>query len=280
MATCFRSSYRSLLVAMLVLMLLAISNMAQAQVTSSITKFNFALQDIHYFEGTTNILILDENDEFWFSQNEGTNWTSINFAEEGYAIMKNPYFSSQVIVLVNNRVQYITNDNGVTWNELNIPLEAQIPIFSFHPDDSKFMLFHGKNCALESYCPTSVYYTTNGGRTWTPFLNYAYYCMWGLTKEFRVVQKNTIYCIETSDNVFILTRSDDYYQTSNILIGHDVYGMKIVDDFFLVATENVQGHCPNSQMCGSLFTSTDGINFNLGKFPPAVLASQYVISSS
>ena len=62
---------------------------------------------------------------------------------------------NQVILLGYDRLHFMTTDNGVTWKNITVPFQPQIPIFNFHPDDSNYLIFHGQNCNLDS-CPTSV----------------------------------------------------------------------------------------------------------------------------
>jgi len=127
------------------------------------------------------VLLQDANNGFWFSKNEGGSWRRLSLDSESVFFYPHSYFDNQVlffflfllftfdfekkktgifdhqgIIVGYEKNHWRTDDSGESFTGFEVPLLGAFPFFSFHPDESDYLIFMGKDCPFSEECPVTV----------------------------------------------------------------------------------------------------------------------------
>jgi len=94
-------------------------------------------------------VLQDYDNGFWFSPDEGVTWTEISLSDQGVFLAHSEYVHSQAIIIGQGLSHWRTVDSGATFVTIAAPLPPAPPVFTFHPDQPDYLLFHGQRCTSQ-----------------------------------------------------------------------------------------------------------------------------------
>jgi photosystem II stability/assembly factor-like uncharacterized protein len=166
------------------------------------TAFDAPVSNLFYFDDT-DVILLVSGKTTWRSEDAGASWAPVKGPEKGdtLELLKHPYNNDVALVLSNDRVHWISQDQGKTWESFEVPVTPTRarPAVSFHGTDPARMLFHTADCIGFS-CDERVYYTLDSFNTVEELRDDAMSCLWVKSNDLFTtgdvnVDKDRILCI-------------------------------------------------------------------------------------
>lgn len=189
----------------------------------------------------------------YLSNNDGKDWKEVDLQGLKTGLQRHPYFKSSAVISTGGRTQYLTQDRGLNWDPLQLPLESaatslQLNTWSFHPTEPEWMIFLGENgCNYrDDNCHAEAFYTTDSGKNWHSLATWVRSCSWSRDTSFKRVNVQGIYCEEYADKSMSqkqqqasntpvqLVYSDDFMRTRKVLF-ESVVGYAIYSDYLIAA---------------------------------------------
>ncbi|KAG0309339.1 vacuolar protein sorting/targeting protein PEP1 [Dissophora globulifera] len=242
-------------------------------------KYDHNQDSIFYFPKSDVVMIKLET-HVYISQNDGKDWDEVEVDGIVTGLQRHPYDDTRAVIGTSGSKQQLTQDRGLNWDTLELPLPSAATSFSanpwsFHPTEPEWMIFLGETgCSYErdDHCHIEAFYTTDSGKNWSPLAQWVRSCSWAQDTDFKLVNIEGIYCEQYEDrsgsqkmlmsaNTPVqLIYSDNYMRTSKTLF-ESIVGYAIYSDY-LIAAEYVA-----SQRALRVAVSTDGVNFNAARYP-------------
>ena len=192
------------------------------------TKFDNALQNIFYFDGSNVVLAHDrEAETVWRSADAGETWNQVD--DDGQAgnvwdLWRHPFDDARAYILGMGRTHWMTTDQGETWRQFETEATTSLfrTPFSFHGDDPKKVIWHGQICHGFD-CDEAAYYTTDDFKTVKPLREGIRGCRWAAGTPFfgdgiKPAIENRVFCLVRGfyspwpkDNRLLV--SDDFFDT-------------------------------------------------------------------
>ncbi|KAG9326226.1 hypothetical protein KVV02_001110 [Mortierella alpina] len=253
-------------------------------VESKVSTFDYRYvhgQDTVFYFPDSDVVMMKVETHVYLSDNDGKDWREVAVDGIITGLQRHPYFKSTAVIGTSGRTQHLTQDRGVNWDPLQLPLESaatslQLNTWSFHPTEPEWMIFLGETgCRYgdrDDNCHAEAFYTTNSGKSWHSLATWVRSCSWSRDTNFKLVNVQGIYCEEYADKSVSqknlqslntpvqLVYSDDFRRTHKVLF-ESVVGFAIYSDY-LIAAEYVQ-----SQRALRVAISLDGVTFNLAHYP-------------
>lgn len=286
-------SWRSLLVAGLLLLAAAPGCLAKDEPTLKTSTFSSMVRNLNYFEDSDVVLFQDETaNDVYRSTDGGATWSKIKDVPAGaaYYLIMHEFDRKRAYILTEGKRHYRTHDRGETWQEFFTDSEFSVfrtDILSFHADDPDRIVFNGMDC-IGIFCEEEAVYTLDGFRTDGKFLRgHTAGCWWARSsKLFSTgnddLDKNRILCIARSefspfkhdqrlfmsDTFFSAAEGDSKGRIKEVEPPMDttrpvagVVNLAVVKKFMLVATASKN----TDEM--ALYVTDDTITWHRAQFP-------------
>ncbi|KAF9188563.1 vacuolar protein sorting/targeting protein PEP1 [Haplosporangium sp. Z 767] len=256
---------------------------AKRQVDSKMSAFSNRYiheQDTVFYFPDSDVAMLKLESHAYISDNDGKDWKEVDVEGIVTGLQRHPYDKSSAVIGTAGRKQYLTQDRGINWDLLELPLESsstslQLNPWSFHPTEPGWMIFLGETgCGYErdDRCHAEAFYSMDAGKHWQPLATWVRSCSWARDTSYKLVNIQGIYCEQYSDKTVSqktlmnlntpvrFVYSDDFMRTSKILFD-SIVGYAVYSDY-LIAAEYVP-----SQRALQVAVSMDGVTFTPAKYP-------------
>jgi hypothetical protein len=212
--------------------------------------------------------MMTDRQELWVSHDHGKQWKRILEDVTVIDVYPHRYHFDYVYFVTNTDALYYTNDRGMTFKKLKVPVppnKHRLPFLEFHPNKKNWLIWHGqKDCTDPLRCHTAAYYTTSEGEEWHTLKPYSGACKWFRGKQTSTPNK-LIFCEheakegDVSPDTMELLSSVNFFEDEKTHFDR-IKGFATVEEFVVVA-----GVKDDNSL--QAFASVDGQNFAYAKFP-------------
>ena len=258
-------------------------------------EFDAHIVEIAEIPSTSIVYVLLDNAQVWRSKDFGVSWKRLEFPDKE-PVFKFILHESELnrLVFMSTKRIFFAKDDKIdelpAINELKVPEEFNvfgIPVLDIHPTEPEWYAFvgGGSDCATATSCHSTAYITKDSGKKWSKVQTWVTHCAWAHDIYFDVgtIPKDAVFCttfknkptnigqdkVPVSDsNSLVFEKIVD--GKSETLLDNNVLQFFVDYNYVLVATGN--------ENAPSLYSSTDGVKFELIQFPPGVVLDQKSIT--
>ncbi|KAF9411469.1 vacuolar protein sorting/targeting protein PEP1, partial [Entomortierella beljakovae] len=255
----------------------------QKPVESKLSTFPYPYdydRDTYFYFPNSDVCMIKLGTHVYISANDGKNWNQVEVNGVVTGLHQNTYSDNVAIIGTSGDRHYLTQDRGVNWDEIKLPLPSAARTFanrlspwSFHPFEPEWIIHLAEaECDLDNsrHCHVEAFYTKDAGKTWVPLAQWVKSCKWAQEKGFKIVDYEGIYCEQFDDHSVSqktlmgtpvqLIYTQNYMSTQETLfdtiIGYATYSEYLVVAEFVPRMRALR-----------VAVSKDGTNFELVHYP-------------
>lgn len=190
------------------------------------------------------IILRNNHHQVFVTHDQGGKWEQVHKDEEFIGMYPHPHFPNNVYLITPNGKIYYSEDRAHSFKTFQTPASLNtisIPLFSFHPKHSDWLLYVGEEGCSNHFspnCKLTTYYTQDNGRTWNKLQEDCKQCRFvGGLKE--PTDDNLIFCtkgyVKGGETKLKLVSSTNFF-TEETTHFDDVIGYAHEQEFVVAAT--------------------------------------------